>query len=238
VTRDGRTDWNEYYTRPFPLARYTRAYTARKLASYLRRFPQSGRGRGEPVTVIELGGGNSAFLATLMAQFPIGQYAVIDNNQLGLRQLSSRILSRQGINLICSDILKWVPDSSADVVFSVGLVEHFRPDEIHAAVNAHFRSARLGGLVVISFPTPTWLYRFARWVAERLGVWRFHDERPLGILEMTATIEEHGEILHTEVLWPLVFTQAVVVVRKGQMPPRGQYDSETFSSRHVGPLAF
>ena len=115
---------------------------------------------------------------------------------------------------LCSDVLAWVPRVDADFVFSVGLVEHFSGDEIASVVRAHFDCARRGGLVVISVPTPTWLYRATRWVAERSGVWRFPDEQAIPADRVLREGERFGDALCAEVLWPLVLTQAAVVFRK------------------------
>ena len=71
-----------------------------------------------------------------------------------------------------------------------------------------------GGYAIISFPTPTWLYRCARSTAERLGKWRFTDERPLALQEVKDAVRGLGEVVFEKTLWPLVFTQHLIVVRK------------------------
>jgi len=59
------------------------------------------------------------------------------------------------------------------------------PDECQGtAVQAHLDAAKLGGYILITFPTPTLLYRIIRKAAEILGVWKFHDERPLKAAEV------------------------------------------------------
>lgn len=68
--------------------------------------------------------------------------------------------------------------------------------------------------MIVSFPTPTWLYRVARRASERLGLWAFPDERPLERKEVAQTLAAHGETLWEKTLWPLVFTQHMMAVRK------------------------
>lgn len=115
-----------------------------------------------------------------------------------------------------ADVLKITPEGDlADVVFSVGLVEHFLPTETAKAVRAHFDLVKPSGLVVITFPTPTWLYRAARAACEAIGVWKFPDERPLDPEEVLAVAREWGVVVFEKTLWPLIFTQYFVAVRAG-----------------------
>jgi hypothetical protein len=73
---------------------------------------------------------------------------------------------------------------------------------------------KAGGHAIISFPTPTLLYRVARRVLEALGLWIFFDERPLTRNEVARTMGGHGTIVEERLLWPLVLTQRVIVVKK------------------------
>lgn len=104
--------------------------------------------------------------------------------------------------------------AAADLVFSVGLVEHFEPKETNAAVQAHFDLLRRGGIAIVTFPTPTGLYRITRALITALGMWRFPDERPLNSLEVISAIRERGELVWQKTLWPLMLTQHLVVARK------------------------
>jgi hypothetical protein len=106
------------------------------------------------------------------------------------------------------------PERLYDIVFSVGLIEHFAPAETARAVAAHFRYLRPGGTAIITFPTPTWLYRAVRGLAEATNNWIFHDERPLQLPEFERAVAGLGEIKSARILWPLILTQYCVVVRK------------------------
>jgi hypothetical protein len=92
------------------------------------------------------------------------------------------------------------------------------PEDTKKAVAAHFRVLKAGGIAIISFPTPTLLYRISRFVAEALGLWMFHDERPLKKQEIVEAIGNHGTILHGEIIWPIFFTQMIIVARKHGTP--------------------
>jgi hypothetical protein len=99
-------------------------------------------------------------------------------------------------------------------VFSIGLIEHFDPEGTRRAIRTHFDLLRVGGCAIISFPTPTWLYTSARAIAEVLGVWRFPDERPLPRDEVSNVLASLGVVLFEKTLWPLVFTQRLMIIRK------------------------
>ena len=60
----------------------------------------------------------------------------------------------------------------------------------------------------------TRMYRVARGAIEMLGLWKFPDERPLPIDEVLRLVRERGQVIHEKMLWPVVFTQALFVVRK------------------------
>ena len=96
----------------------------------------------------------------------------------------------------------------------MGLIEHFTPEDTRSVILAHFDLLKPGGYAILSFPTPTLLYRVARFLCECLGLWKFPDERPLRGEEVLKSAESRGRVMHDMILWPLVFTQRLVVVKK------------------------
>ncbi|MEN6601393.1 MAG: glycosyltransferase [Bryobacteraceae bacterium] len=203
------TDWDRYYTKTPFTARITRRYTVAVLVSALKRF-----GGGKLRTVVELGGGNSCFFDDVCRVLQPGAYHAVDTSAYGLELLRSRAGTDPRLRLHRQDVMNLNLDIEADAVFSVGLIEHFDWEGTREAIETHLRLLRPGGLALISAPTPTWLYRAARGVCEALGVWRFPDERPLTAGEMRAAVSGHGEVVFEKVLWPLVFTQRLMVIRK------------------------
>jgi len=203
------TDWGGYYeSTPFT-ARITRRYTAAVLASALKRFAGS-----RIQSIVELGGGNSCFFDTICRQFDLQVYHVVDSNARGLELLRQRAGGDPRLRLHRHDVTQPGLDLLADAAFSAGLIEHFDREGTRKAVEAHLRAVRPGGYAIISAPTPTWLYRAARNICELVGIWRFPDERPLAADEIRASVSGQGEIVFEKILWPLVFTQLMVVVRK------------------------
>jgi cyclopropane fatty-acyl-phospholipid synthase-like methyltransferase len=132
--------------------------------------------------------------------------------------LRQRLEAGQNVVLHRADV-RWLSlDLEADVVFSVGLIEHFEPAGTRRAVEAHFELLKPGGLALLSFPTPTWLYRAARRLTELAGLWRFPDERPLARAEVLAAVSGLGQVVFQKTMWPLVFTQHLIAVRKAPTP--------------------
>ena len=109
----------------------------------------------------------------------------------------------------------------SDIVFSVGLIEHFSVENTRQAVLSHFKALKEDGILILSFPTPTFLYKITRKIAELLGLWIFHDERPLKIDEVLETVNKHGELLERKIIWPIFLTQAMLVVRKAGTKTNG-----------------
>ncbi|MGY3610990.1 MULTISPECIES: class I SAM-dependent methyltransferase [unclassified Bradyrhizobium] len=203
------TDWNSYYAKPYKAASLTRRYTASVLVNQIR-----GQG-GLGAKILELGGANSCFIDKILTEVGPARYDVIDSNRLGLDLLKSRYPNDARVTVQQDDVLTASPaECTYDIVFSVGLVEHFSPEGTARAIQAHFKYLRAGGTAIITFPTPTWLYRSVRALAEATDNWIFHDERPLQLQEFQQAVASMGQIESARILWPLVLTQYCVVTRK------------------------
>lgn len=204
------TDWDSYYKSVPPTAKLTRRYTTAALIRAMKTYarPQT----GAALSMVEIGGANSCFVDRLVQEFAPRSYDVVDLNEYGLKLLAERAVP--SLRLHRQSVLSLSLPATADLVFSVGLVEHFDPSETRAAVLAHFSALRPGGVAIITFPTPTLLYRATRKLIEAAGQWKFPDERPLLAAEVLAALRERGELLFEKTLWPLMLTQHLVVARK------------------------
>jgi len=203
------TDWDGYYTSVPPTAKLTRRYTTAVLLDVIRRFAGA-----RPLKIVEVGGANSCFLASVLAEFKCASYDVVDTNRYGLELLEERLGRQEIVHLHRESVFAMSLEPRADVVFSVGLIEHFDPNGTRAAVLAHFDVLRPGEILILTFPTPTLLYRVTRWLIEMAGMWKFHDERPLVPAEVISSILQRGEVLFQKTLWPLILTQHLIVARK------------------------
>ena len=205
------TDWEQYYKSVPATARLTRKYTS---AVLLRAMKRCGAGQQRDAIVIEIGGANSCFLDRIMREIRPKAYHVIDNNEFGLDLLRQRTAGNSAVALHMQSVLVANMEPRADIVFSVGLVEHFDPAATKLAILAHFDALKPGGHAIITFRTPTLPYRVARFLLEAAGLWKFHDERPLWRDEVVGTVLERGEVVYEKMLRPLILSQRLLVARK------------------------
>ena len=207
------TDWDRYYTSVPATARLTRRYTTAVLVDAMNRHAAPAA-RDARLSIVEIGGATSCFVDAILAAVGCRSYEVVDTNRYGLSLLARRMGANDVIRLHEQSVLDLSLAAEADIVFSVGLVEHFDPDDTRKAVLAHFDALRPGGIAIITFPTPTLLYRMARGAIEAIGMWKFHDERPLDPREVIRAVEERGDVICERTLWPLILTQELIVARK------------------------
>ncbi|NIM13828.1 MAG: methyltransferase domain-containing protein [Candidatus Aminicenantes bacterium] len=205
-----KTDWNAYYRKPYKFAGFTKRIITRVVLKYIRKYSPVQRN----FTLLEFGGGNSCFYELFNRVFEPDKYYIVDNNQVGLEELRRRTGERENTVLVNQDILDPDLDVECDLVFSVGLIEHFSVDNTRKAILSHFNVLKKGGILILGFPTPTFLYKITRKISELLGLWIFHDERPLTIEEVLNTANQHGELLDQTIIWSIFLTQAVVVIKK------------------------
>jgi glycosyltransferase involved in cell wall biosynthesis len=208
------TDWDAYYARPYATSRFTHQHTGAVLEKLIHQYAPSGNG---PLRIVELGGANSCFYEQLTEALHPRRYDVVDNNQIGLDAFRKKVPpgadgTAHSLDLLTSEVDRLA--GQYDLSFSMGVVEHFDKDGTARVIAAHFTMLRPGGVAIIAYPTPTWLYRATRFASEKSGQWIFWDERPLKKEEVMDAIRPHGELLHTEINWWILLTQGIVVVRK------------------------
>lgn len=210
-SKEKTTDWDRYFEKPYKISNVTRQISRHLICRLIREFAHTPPRR---ITIGEMGGGGSIFFGRIWDEFEPGEYHVYDNNKLGIEKLRKHAGELNGVFFHLEDICQLDRKHDLDLVFSVGLIEHFSVEDTKRAIAAHFNILRPGGIAILSFPTPTILYRLVRWIAEMTGFWVFHDERALQRNEVVAVIEEYGEIIHEMVNWPIFLTQMVLVVKK------------------------
>lgn len=207
-----RTDWDAYYRKPAGFAPFSRKITIAKVVRLLEKGAQA-----QPLRhMVEFGGGNSCVYAAIANRFGPSEYQIIDNNALGLTAFQRTFPTASNVTLTYGDVLapRGSGFSLADAALSIGLIEHFDHAGTAQAVKAHFDAVKPGGIVLLTFPTPTFLYRAVRGAAELLSIWKFPDERPLGFLEVCEAAAPYGELLHQEINWPIFLTQGLALFRK------------------------
>jgi hypothetical protein len=219
----GKTDWDAYYASPPGAAPVTRRITTACLVRMLRAAAPGGAAHG--VEIAELGGANSCFRQAVCRALPVSRYHVLDNNPVGLERTRRTFGDDPALVIWDVDLLAGPPPGiQADIAFSVGLIEHFDAAGTARMIAAHFELLKPAGFAIVSYPTPTLLYRVTRALAEAAGLWIFHDERPLRQEETFPILLRHGTILQSRIIWPIFLTQQMVLVRKRPdlSPRRGE----------------
>ena len=212
-------DWDRYYRRPFVTARWSRRILESELVRLFRAFAP----RRRPLALLEIGGANSCFLPRLMHEFPVEPYTILDKSREGMRLGREQFTPAYGgrVEYALADVFSAQLSRQYDVVFSVGLLEHFTDAEIDPLIRLHKSWVRDDGLVLITVPTPTVPYRVIRSIAELLGIWRFPDEEPMPRGRLVDLMRRHGlAILSERTLWLQLLTQSVVAARAGAEVPR------------------
>ena len=202
-----RTNWDAYYNRPFKSALIARKYTAQVLINYIKKHVGK-----KDFTLTEIGGANSCFYEKIAEELKPHKYIIVDNNQLGLNKFRERLGNPQEVELYNQDIFAPDPTEHTDLVFSVGLIEHFDLKGTKEAILNHLQYLKRPGTLILSFPTQTLLYQITRKLAEISGLWLFPDERPLRLNEVEQTVTSFGRIVDKKILWPLFLTQYMIVV--------------------------
>jgi SAM-dependent methyltransferase len=142
--------WDSYWERacalPVEATRDAQSSTA-AILRVMDRFAV----RDSPLSVLELGGAPGGYVAHLHRRFG-HDVCVLDNSQVGveltrknfeLLGIPGRVLQR---DLFCAD----PPIPQFDVVYSLGLIEHF--EDTQAIVAAHLMYVRPGGRLIIGCP--------------------------------------------------------------------------------------
>jgi len=203
------TDWNAYYHRPAAPAKLTRKISSAKILATLA--PALAH---QEISVCELGGANSCFADDFLKRQNIVNYHIIDTNDYGVELFKTRYATEHRATAEILDARGLDTNPSFDIVYSVGLIEHFLEDDTANCIESHFRVCKPGGVVLITFPTPTLIYRVIRKIAEALDLWEFHDERPLQFSEVESTAKPLGLSLHRSTNWWIGLTQGYVMYRK------------------------
>lgn len=205
------TDWTAYYSKPKSgFSTFTQKFTLQKLLYYIEKYISNS------ADIMEFGGGNSCFAESLikLCKIPVKSYSIIDNCEVAVdkfKQMNlpgeaylSDITSKESIEAI---------EKRYDVVYSIGLIEHFRGKDIEQIIKAHFSLCKENGMVLISVPTPTFQYRVVRSLMEKIGAWGFPDEKPIKFEEIKECFSGVN-IVDKTINYKLPLTQLMIVAKK------------------------
>ena len=211
------TDWTTYYGKKRSwFSKFTQQYTQREIENAIQKC--AAQNGGEPIEILELGGGNRCFAEQICLKFNVKTYNIIDNNELAAKLFDAMELNAEEHKSILYDLLDRdsQPTGTYDFVFSVGLIEHFRGADINTVIDQHYLHCKENGCVMITFPTPTGKYQITRKFMELVGMWQFHDEMPLKWSDVAGHFLKCGTVLAHYINWKLPLTQMVVINRNSK----------------------
>jgi len=205
-----KTDWNKYYSNNSIFVPFTRKITTKILLEYFSIYLP----KNTEINICELGGGNSCFYDSLSKIFPLINYSIIDSNKLSIDLFLKRTKSKKTEGFFYDLLNDNLPKKKYDLVYSVGLIEHFDENGTKKIINAHLSLLKRRGILLITFPTPTFLYKLSRLLITIVGLWKFHDERPLNFIEVERTLSDKVEIISKKINWKIFLTQGIIVAIK------------------------
>jgi hypothetical protein len=203
-----KTDWNKYYATRKRYLSLPRWITLQFIFSFIKKFVL------KLDSIVELGGGDSCFMGAILKKFNNIKYYIFDNSKISIDKSINNSISNKSVIPILADVLSEPVDIRSDFVYSVGLIEHFSVEDTAKCIKYHFDIVNNEGIVLITFPTPTLLYKIIKRIFIITGVWVFYDERPLLKEEVFDEIKKYGVILDYKTNWWVGLTQIIIVAKK------------------------
>lgn len=156
----------------------------------------------ESPNILELGAGTGKDSEWLIRKFG-GRVTLVDNCDYAISK-SRRYLRRKKFNAayLKSHIEDIKFKNRYDLVFSVGLVEHFYNKELYNIFKKHIDASKKGGYAMIFVPNNALIYRFYRRLLTSLKLWIW-DEKSFNIsdLKNLGKLTNSNLLRTTEVLY-------------------------------------
>jgi len=226
TNKEKETNWNEYYTErnKSNLSNGLLMYVLGKIMGVtssiteVRILKMLDKHIGKDINlIIEAGGGDSCFYSVFRNHYKNATYLALDNSEVGVSVFNNKYASDK-TSALCQNILDMpLHNYNGDMVFSAGLIEHFDIVNTAKMIQSHFDLCKDNGYVLMTFPTPTFLYIIVRKTLEILKIWQFHDERPLKLAEVLKVSKEYGTMLESKLNWLNPATQYIVLFKKNKI---------------------
>lgn len=205
------TDWTKYYQKKKSIfSTITQQFTLKYISQAIDDYCQ------EKVELLECGGGASCFAVGLCKRNKqLYRYDIVDSNELAVSIFDKMSIPIEHYGS-CIDLTD-VDNSTIgkyDFVYSIGLIEHFDENNRERVIHAHLNNLKEGGILFISFPTPTIKYRIIRKLMEWMKVWQFYDERPLTSDMVSKYLDKECELLECKINKKLPLSQMIMIYRK------------------------
>ena len=202
------TNWKKYYSKkPLKIVEKKRLNNINYILKVLKENNFKGG------KVLEYGGGNSSVAEAISKNYNIDKFTIVDSNEYGIELLDNKNI--KNLNKKCESIFDYNDKIEYDLIYSVGLIEHFQGKELEKCIKRHFKYAKNNSLVLFTFPVPKMKYKVIRFIYEIFNKWQYTDEVPLKKVYVEYLLKKHGKILYSEVNKGLILPQAIILVKKG-----------------------
>jgi SAM-dependent methyltransferase len=138
-------------------------------------------------SVLELGCGSGMNSVNLLNDHSFGKATLVDFSRQALGTARANT-EDHNVELICSDIFSLDLCERFDLVFSIGLIEHFTGERRSEAIAIHRKLAENGGLIMIIVPREGGLSRVSGFVNRIQG----YKEYPFSDAEIEALFQRNG----------------------------------------------
>jgi 2-polyprenyl-3-methyl-5-hydroxy-6-metoxy-1,4-benzoquinol methylase len=150
-----------------------------------------------------------------MKTFNFIEYCIIDNNKYGLLLSRNKFKNYNNIVFLDHDVTQKVKsDLKYGFVLSIGVIEHFQDEILQKVIHNHCSFVERGGYLILSYPTPTIIYKSIRKILEISNNWLFFDEVPLLYNDISQFIPNNFTIIKRQTLWFNLLTQELLILKK------------------------
>lgn len=199
------TDWEAYYKeQPPQIILRGRKRNENLLVSIIKHTKIK--------NAAEFGGANSKIAERFSHEFNLKEMLIVDSNKYGLKITKENDI--KNLKTLYANVFDIDIKNKYDLVYSIGLIEHFSEEGTRDCIIKHIEATRKGGYVLLAFPTPTLQYQILRFGFEVFGLWRFFDERPLKLEEVIKVLEPYGEIEKVTINYKMLMTQGIILLKK------------------------
>lgn len=140
----------------------------------------------------ELGAGNGSISDSIQKRFNASGW-LFDNSQLAFEMFrQSRASRNKKLKYFIKDIRRLNGEQQYDLVFSDGLIEHFKGRERQKILRKHFELTKKGGYAIVFAPRKSFRYDSIFPAMKLCGLWCFGFEEPLTMQELESQVEKAG----------------------------------------------
>jgi cyclopropane fatty-acyl-phospholipid synthase-like methyltransferase len=139
---------------------------------------------------MEFGAGTGMLATQLLDEYG-GTATLVDYSESAERlHRKMHKKKRADVEYLVADVFSTSFKPEYDVVYSDGLIEHFKGGKQDELVRKHATASKR--LVVIFAPRPSLFYSTTRALLELTGLWLFGYEKPMTLSELSSLCERNG----------------------------------------------